>query len=126
MRARCLFLGQELVEKLVEDGVALDADHWVGLAVGMDDGGGGLVDVIDFAESEIFLDERVEGAAFYQCANFGHFGRRKNGCHGAVQVSGVLPLFLILKKSLLDELAFSNVRGGTGVLRGDSGVRMHG
>ena len=68
-----LFLGEELVEELVEDRVALDADYRVGLAVVVDDGGGGLVDVVEAAEGQIFFDEGVEGAALYQGADFGHF-----------------------------------------------------
>ena len=110
----------------MEDGVALDAYYGVGLVFEVDDGGGGLVYVVDAAQGQIFFYQGIEGAAFYEGADFGQFGGRKCGCHRAVYVAGVFPFFLIGKESLLDGLGLAELRGGAGVLRGYFGMRVHG
>src|ERR1700688_241186 len=80
-------LAKQLVQELVQYRVTLHADHRIGLAIGMNNGGGCLVYVVHAAQRQIFLDQRIQRAAFYEDADFVHLRRRQDGCDGAVYVS---------------------------------------
>jgi len=58
-------LAKQLVQELVQYRVALHPNHRIGLPIGMNNRCGRLVYVVHAAQRQIFLDQRIEGAAFY-------------------------------------------------------------
>src|SRR5229473_1365920 len=76
----CWFLGEgplslteKLIEKRLENVVGHDAGVGIGLAFAMKDGGGRLVNAVGLAKVVILINHGVEGAAFDERANLGHF-----------------------------------------------------
>src|SRR5258708_24090896 len=121
-----LFLAEKLLKKSLENVIGHDAGIGVGLAFAMKNGGGRLVDAVGLAEGGILVDHGIEGATLDQRTNLSHFRGGEDRSNCAVHVATLLPLFLVLKKGLFHELHFAQLRRGSRVTRGYSGVGMHG
>ena len=66
-------LFSELVQEVAKDFVAHDSGIGKGLALRVEHAGGRLIDVIELAKSDVFLDGGIRRTAFDECANLGHF-----------------------------------------------------
>src|ERR1700730_1552281 len=126
----CIIRSAELLAELIQE-IAKDfVAHYAGirkrLALGMKDCRRGLIDIVQATQRHVLLNGNVERAALYERANLGYFSGREHGGHRTVHVTVLLPLSLVLKQGLLDDLKFADLRRGAAVLRGHLRMRVHG
>src|SRR6266705_2340926 len=121
-----LLLTEQLIEKLLENIVAHDTGIRIGLAFAMENGRGRLIDAIRLTEGVIPVDQGIERATLHETADLGHFRRGENRCDGAVNVARLLPLLLILEKSLFDGLHLPEMCRSARIARGDARICVTG
>src|SRR6266581_6034144 len=121
-----LLLTERLIEELLENIVAHDTGNRIGLAFAMENGRGRLIDAIRLTEGVILVDQGIERATLHESADLGRFRRGENRRDGAVNVARLLPLLLILEKSLFDGLNLAEMCRSARIARGDARICMTG
>src|SRR5712671_3223842 len=119
-------LVSELVQEIAKDFVAHYAGVGKCLAFGVKYAGGRLVDIIEFAQGDVFLDCGVQRTALHEGAYLGHFGGRKHSGYGTIDVAGLLPLFLVVEQGLFDRFKLADLSGGAAILCCNLGMGVHG